>query len=299
MSGLRASGMALIAALAALGAGCGTSPDTNGTAQFPAPDGIDPRNPNTERTTSRIDFGGIRTIRIELPTGRVTLTQSDAEAQAVMKVTELVVLKGLSNEVLATMLNGSGVTAGRSFVDDTRLDIQATLAEGLADADIVFDVGLVVPSGANVEIFLGNGPVEVTDLTGNVEIRTANGPITVNRVTGNIIAQTSERPIDVTDVSGSVQAITSAADISLQLSPPATGRVSAATSGAAIHLSLAQATAASLSLTATDGSVSANLTGFSVTNVTTSSGFLSGILNGGGGQIEASAPNGEITLVGM
>ena len=299
----RTSGMAAAFVFAMAGLACDTSMQwtlpNGGTANFPAPDGIDPRNPSTERSTMRIDFTGVKTIRIELPTGRVNVTQSDSGADAVLKVTELVLLKGLSNEVLGNLLTGSGVTAERSFVDDSRLDVEATLAEGLADADIVFDVGLVVPSGVNIEIFLGNGPVEVADLTGNIEIRTANGPVTIERVNGNVIAETSQRPIDVVDVTGNMMARTAGADITLRLSPPVNGRVSAETSEANIRLSIAQTTAATLSLNATDGIISTSLTGFSVTNITTGSGFLSGVLNGGGGQIDATAPNGEITFVGM
>ena len=299
----RTSGMAAAFVFAMAGLACETSMQgtlpSGGTANFPAPDGIDPRNPSTERSTMRIDFTGVKTIRIELPTGRVNVTQSDSGADAVLKVTELVLLKGLSNEVLGNLLTGSGVTAERSFVDDSRLDVEATIAEGLADADIVFDVGLVVPSGVNIEIFLGNGPVEVADLTGNIQIRTANGPVTIERVNGNVIAETSQRPIDAVDVTGNMMARTAGADITLRLSPPVNGRVSAETSEANIRLSIAQTTAATLSLNATDGIISTNLAGFSVTNITTGSGFLSGVLNGGGGQIDATAPNGEITFVGM
>jgi DUF4097 and DUF4098 domain-containing protein YvlB len=262
------------------------------------PDGIDPRNPNTERTTSLVDFTGVRTIRVEIPTGSVSVSQSTESGQASLKVTEVILAKGLSNEALAEKLNGSAATAGRSFVDNTRLDIEATIAAGLADSDISFDVRLVIPSSANLEILLANGQVAVTNMSGNIEIRTANGPVTVSGIAGNLVAETTLASIDVADVTGNVQVETSAADVSLRLSPPAAGVLSAKTSEGVIRMSVAQATTASLSLSAPEGTITTNFTGFSISNLSTGDGFLTGVLNGGGGQIEAIAPKGSIEFVG-
>jgi hypothetical protein len=75
--------------------------------------------------------------------------------------------------------------------------------------------------------------------------------------------------------------------------------VSAKTTQGEIRLTISETTAASLSLTAPDGVVAANLSGFEVTNIATAGGFLGGILNKGGGRIEAHAAGGEITFAGM
>ena len=157
----------------------------------------------------------------------------------------------------------------------------------------------MVPAGANIEVLLANGPVEVTDLSGNVEIRTANGEVKVEQVTGNVVAFTSNRDVNVTDVSGNVQVETSKADVSLRLSPADDGAVDATTSEGLIRLTIAQTTKATMSLSAPDGIVTANLAGFNVSDLSTGSGFLSGTLNGGGGQLEATAEAGEIEFVGM
>jgi hypothetical protein len=102
----------------------------------------------------------------------------------------------------------------------------------------------------------------------------------------------------VTDVAGNVQVQTSTAEISLRLTPPTASVVSAKTSEAAIRMSVANTTAASLSLTATEGTIITNLAGFALSNLSTGDGFLTGILNGGGGQIEAVSPNGQIEFTG-
>ena len=304
MSNIRATGMAVLCAAMWTGLACDLSIQSdllNGanSAPSPAPDGIDPRNPNVERTSSRIDFSGVRMIRIDLPTGRVSVSQAEGDADASLRVTESITAKGLSNDALNGFLTNSRVTAERSFVDESRLDLEATVAPGLTDTDIAFDIRLVIPGGANLEIILANGPVEVIDVVGNVEIHTANAPISVNHVQGGVIAETSERPIDILDVTGNVRAKTTAANITLRLAPPANGRVVAETTAAEISMSIAQATAAALSLSAPDGTVTANLSGFTVTNVATANGSLTGILNGGGGAIEATATGGEITFAGM
>jgi hypothetical protein len=304
VSGIRAKGIVSIGAIILAGVACETSVytslvDGDPSSQLPAPDGIDPRNPHIERSTTLLDFDGVRTIRVDIPTGHVTVSQSDGSSGASLRVTEIIVAEGLGHEVLAALLTSSSVTAERSFVDESRLDIEATLAEGLAHEDIAFDVRLVIPNGANVEIFLENGPVEVLEVSGNVEIRTANGAVVVDHVEGNVVARTSNRSIRVVDVVGDVQAETSDADISLRLSPPEDGMVSAETTDGDINLSIAQTTAASLSLIAEEGVVSANLSGFEVSNITTSSGLLQGVLNGGGGRIEAHTTDGEITFSGI
>ncbi len=264
-----------------------------------APDGIDPQKPNTERSTASVDFSGVRTIRIEIPVGRVSVSQSTSDGAASLKITEVIIKEGLSHDELETLLTESAITAERSFVDDARLDIEATVAEGLADSEIVFDVRLVVPAGANIEVLLANGPVEVSDLTGNVEIRTANGEVKIEQIDGNVVAYTTNRDVDVADVTGNVQVETSKGDITLRLVPGEDGVVKATTSGGLIRITVGQATMASMSLSAPDGIVTANLAGFEVSNLSTGSGFLSGTLNGGGGAIEATAESGEIEFVGM
>ena len=284
--------------LAVAGCNVSVSSDLDQAAALAQPDGIDPKSPNTERSTSTIDFAGVRTIRIELPTGRVSVSQTHGNGQASLKVTEVIVAQGLSNATLAEKLTGSSVNAERSFVDETRLDIEATLAPGLANTDIAFDVRLVIPNGANLEILLTNGQVEVSDIVGNIEIHTANGAIIATNLAGNLVAQTTLRAITVADVIGNVQAQTTEADISLRLAPSSTNVVSASTTKKLIYLAIAQTTAASLSLSAPDGTVTANLGGFSISNLSTGNGFLSGVLNGGGGQIEATATEGEIEFIG-
>jgi DUF4097 and DUF4098 domain-containing protein YvlB len=289
----------LLVAVTLASADCDAGAQLGQPSEQDLPDGIDPRNPNTERTTSLIDFSGVRTIRIEIPTGSVSVSQSNDNGQASLKVTEVILAKGLSNEALAEKLNGSAATAARSFVDGTRLDIEATLAAGLADADISFDIRLVIPSSANVEIVLAHGQVAVTNLSGNVEIHTADGPVNVSGLVGNLVAVTTLQPIDISDVAGNVRVETSAADVTMRLAPPATGVLSAKTSEGVIRMSIAQATTASLSLSAPEGTITTNLSGFSISNLSTGDGFLTGILNGGGGQIEATAPKGSIEFVGI
>jgi hypothetical protein len=276
-----------------------TALPTDEAANLLLPDGIDPKTPNVERTSIPVDFAGVKTIRIELPTGRVTIHQvADANA-AGMRSTELVTKEGLGADVYAQLLEEAVVTASRSFVDSSRLDIEAIVPEALLKTEIAYDVRLVIPASANIEVILDSGPVVIKDLIGNVEIQTGNGSIDVEHVQGNVIAETTLRAINVADVTGNVVAKTSKDDIEIRLAPIAGAVVSAITTEGDIRLAIAKTTAAALSLTATDGAVSANLAGFAVTNVSTGNGLLTGILNGGGGSIEAQTTGGEIEFNGM
>ena len=268
-------------------------------AAFEAPDGIDPRSPNVERTTRLIDFDNIRTVRLELPVGRVSVTQAPGDARATMQVTEIITREGLPVEALTDLLNKTGLTAERAFVDQQRLDIDARIASELDETEVLFDVRLTIPVNANIEVLVNNGPVGVSDLTGNVEVRTDNGEVDITSVNGNIIAQTSSRSITIADVTGDVLAETTDADIDLQLTPGANGRISAETTTGAIFLMVPKTTSASVMLISDEGSVAADLNGFDVTNISTRAGFLQGNLNGGGGAIEARSVAGEISFLGM
>ncbi len=268
-------------------------------ANVTAPDGIDPQNPNIERSTKVVDFSNVRTIRLELPVGRVSVTQSDGQGTATLRVSEIITREGLSVERLTDFLNQTRVSAERAFVDDERLDIEASIAQELSDEDVLFDVRLVVPAGANLEVFVGNGPVEIVDLTGNVEIRTDNGAVEVSNVKGDVITKTTLRSVSITDVTGDVSANTTEADIDLRLDPGLNGRISASTTTGEIRLMVPKSTAARVMLLSENGTVTANLNGFAVTDISTSSGFLEGTLNGGGGAIELISLSGQISFLGM
>lgn len=264
-----------------------------------APDGIDPNNPNIERISRVLDFEKAATLRIDIPTGSVTVQQDDAAGEATLRVTKTVLSGGHSNVQLEEMLTGSKVTSGRSFIDGGRLEIEADPMFGVADTDIAFDVLVVLPRAVPTEIVVGNGPVEVSGLAASLEIQTANGAVTVRQVTGHIVAETTAQPIEVIDVTGNVQAQTQDADITLQVVPPADGFVTAETTNGNIDLAIPVNIGAELRLDAREGTISADLGGFSVTNLSVNSQLLTGTLNEGGGRIEARTTAGEIVFVGL
>lgn len=281
---------------------CETDPGEqllNTIAGLPAPDAVDTRNANVERSTELLDLTDIRTIRIELPTARVSLKQSGDGSSGSLQVTKIITRKGLSHDTVAKMLNGTEVTAKRAFVDSARLDVQATLAPDLAYTDIVFDIRMVVPVGAHAEVILGGGPVEISEMTGNVEVRTANGAISLSGITGNVIAETTRREVKVSDINGNVRAVTTDADVSLRLAPGSDGVISAETTSGDILITLDKSTAARLDLLSIEGFVTADLGGFNVADLAFGAGFLKGTLNGGGGSIEAKSASGEISFIGM
>lgn len=289
----------LIISLANVGCDTGMPASLPAGTNLSAPDGIDPQNPNIERSTKIVDFTKVRSIRLELPVGRVSVTQSDGLSTATLRVAEIITREGFNVEQLTDLLNQTRVTAERAFVDDERLDVEATIAPELSDEDVLFDVRLVVPTGANLEVFVGNGPVEIVDLTGSVEIRTDNGAVDVKNVQGDVTAKTTQRTISIQDVTGDVSADTTEADIDLRLDPGLDGRISASTTTGEIRLMVPKTTAARVMLLSESGVVTANLNGFAVTDISTSAGFLEGTLNGGGGAIELKSLTGEISFLGM
>lgn len=281
--------------------GCDTSAQSLvglGPASSDLPDGIDPSNPKIERTTLTVDFAGIRTVRIEIPRGRVFLAQTPGVTPS-LRVAEIIIPDGRSREDLKRLLESSELRAKRSFVDATRLDLDAVIAPELTASDVSFDIRFIVPAGVNVEMFSDNAPVEVKDLTGNVEIETQDGEITLENINGSVVARTTNQAITAVNVSGNLQAETTSAAISLELTPSPGALISASTTDAAITLMLSRTTAAALDLTATNGVVSADLTGFAVSDVTFGAGFLKGVLNAGGGQVTAKTTNASIDFIGM
>lgn len=272
---------------------------SGGPGELPTVDGIDPDNPNIERSSKTIDFDAVQTLRVDIPTGRVTI-QMDADlSSATMRVTKTILSGGHSRDDLRELLTNSVVTAGPSFIDLGRLEIEARPARGLGSTEIAFDVLITLPTSVPTEIVLGNGPVQVVGLQANVEIRTNNGAITVTGVSGHVIARTGDRPIEITDTSGNIEAETSNADIILRVAPAANGFVMAVTHDGNIDLAVAIGTGAELRLDAQDGTVAANLNGFNISNLSVATDFLHGILNDGAGRIEARTETGEISFVGL
>ncbi|MCZ6698461.1 MAG: DUF4097 family beta strand repeat-containing protein, partial [Planctomycetota bacterium] len=267
--------------------------------EAPAPDGIDPNHPNIERFSRNLDFDQVVTLRIEIPTGRVIVQQDATAGTGSLRVTKTVLSTGHSPAQLEAILADSHVTSDRSFIDGGRLEIEADPARGVADMDIAFDVLVVLPRAIPTEIVLGNGPVDVLGLGANVEIQTANGAVTVKQVTGHVVVETSARPIEIVDVAGSVDARTQDSDIAIRVDLPADGFVKAETTNGNIDLAMPVSVGAVIRLDARDGSVSADLGGFTVTNLSVNGQLLTGTLNDGSGQVEARTTGGEIAFVGI
>jgi hypothetical protein len=294
-------GIAIVLAVIAA-AGCDTAMDDPllgpDGAPLEFPDGIDPRNPKVERVTIGVDVAGVQSLRIELPTGRVVVSPTP-DGSATVKVTKHIIPDGRSAEEYQRLLEGSVVSAARSFVDPSRLDVVAAPIDGLPAEEIAFDIRIFVPASMGVEVVAANAPVEVSGLNGNVAIRTHNGAVEIENVVGHVMAQTSNRPVTARSVIGNLQAQTSNATVELSLTPPAGGQVSARTENGDIKLTIARTTKAELDLLANGGAVSASLSGFTVSDVVTGDGFLTGILNSGGGMIQAETTNGNIEFQGM
>jgi len=219
--------------------------------------------------------------------------------QATIRVTKTVLSPWHSKTELTNLLTQSIVSAAGSFLDAGRLEVEAVPARGLSDADIEFDVLVIVPRGVPTEIVLGSGPVEVTGLVADIDIQTHGGQVTINQVTGHVVARTSDQPIEVVDATGSAEVQTSHADITLRVSPPADGLVSATTTDGKIDLSVAVPTGADIRLDSAGGSIAADLNGFQISNLTVGTDLLSATLNDGGGRIDARTTNKEIVFAGL
>lgn len=297
--------LALVSILFSLAAGCGfvPLPGPNGSenpAPLPLANGIDPQQPNIERSTRALDFSGVRTIRVELHTARLVIEQVDsATDEAAIQVTEIITAGWLGKNDLENHLLATEVRAERSFVDSARLNVNAVISPGLQPKDVALDVKLTVPRGAGTEIYLTSGPAEIIRLAANVEIATADGAILVTEAAGNIVAKTTNYPVEIRDAKGNVDVVTSNADVSIRAMPSIGSQVLARTIGGNARILVQQGFGAALKLITDDGAVSANLNGFTVSNIATAAGFLTAELNGGGGRVEALVENGDIEFAGI
>ncbi len=70
-----------------------------------------------------------------------------------------------------------------------------------------FEVDLVVPRAANLDLNSGDGSVKVDDVAGNLRVGTGDGSIEVSRVKGNIELRTGDGHVTA-DAEGSLQAHT-------------------------------------------------------------------------------------------
>ena len=282
--------------------GCGAEPagslaEAEVAAEQVVPDGIDPRHPNVERSTTSIDFSGINTIRVELGQAEVRISQVEGN-EAILKVIELISDTTLSADDYRRLLDATSVTAQRSFVDESRLDIKAQLPAEINRNGVLFQIQLSVPQGAHMEVLLDGGPVDISSIRGNVEVDTRDGEVRLDQIVGNAIVRTSHYDVYASDISGNLDAQTSDADIELRLNPPAGARISAETSDGTARIVVGNGTSAALNLSAKNGFISTNLNGFSVSDVVSGVGEFSATLNDGSGRIDASVTDGNIEFSG-
>lgn len=71
-----------------------------------------------------------------------------------------------------------------------------------------FEVTLVVPPAANLDVNSGDGSVKVDDVAGNLRVGTGDGSIEVSRVRGNIELRTGDGHVTADWAEGSLQAHT-------------------------------------------------------------------------------------------
>jgi hypothetical protein len=145
-----------------------------------------------------------------------------------------------------------------------------------------------------VDASTSNGPIHAVSITGDLQANTSNGRLIADTVDGDCRLTTSNGRIRVSKANGSVWATTSNG---VSTTPPPAGEVVLRTSNGSITAELPLNLRGTLDIHTSNGQVSTDLEGVTLTRVRWSKRSFQAEMNGGGeGRISARTSNGSITL---
>lgn len=258
--------------------------------------------------------GRLEKIRVETFNGSVTLRCVEGAPR--VKVRYVRFSSGKTEGDALEFAEAVAVTAERSAGNPGLLAIVARPPAGLFGRSCGARFEIELPPGSAVDVETSNGGVEIADAVGPVVVRTSNGQVKAARVQGDLDLETHNGKIEVLESrGGSVRATTSngaivaeetTGSVSLETrngpitiraaALPEDCRIEASTSNGRISMEVPSTARARVALRTSNGRVSADLPGASFTRLESDRERLEGILNGGGGSIEAETSNGGVVL---
>lgn len=281
-----------------------------------------------------LDFVGIDRVEVETRNGAVEVFCVRRAGGVAVGSTRHA--RGLSEEEARSYAESIRVEAERDPARPALLRITAQIPSGMGGRSPGCDFRLEMPPGADVLVRTANGNVvmegvrgsidaqtkngkiHIDDVEGSVRVRTSNGTIRVATVRGDVDLQTSNGDvviahveagtisvgtsngaIEAEAVSGSGEASfeTSNGSISLRTGRlPRSPKVRAVTSNGSVTVEVPEDIGARVSLGTSNGRISRDFGGASVSDLEASRSRLEATLNGGGGEIRARTSNGKITF---
>lgn len=158
-----------------------------------------------------------------------------------------------------------------------------------------FEATLSVPAHTRLDLNTSGGPITVRGhRTAAVDADTSGGSISVDGGTGDLRLDTSGGTIRVGRALGLLDADTSGGSISVDYVGPAASNVRLDTSGGSITVGVDPS--AKLNLRASTSGGGVNVSGLSLQASSIRRSEVSGVLNGGGGQLSANTSGGSINI---
>lgn len=240
------------------------------------------------------DFNGVDTIVIDWRTGDVDVvidpnaTKIDASGTKFVRAsTEERAAQGLEEIDIQLSTSAAG-TVTLSFSAPT-----ATTTGIIYGADLT----LVIPGGVDLTVELATGDVTVTGNTGTTYVDVATGNITITDQTGDVSAATATGNTSVDSSAGDVEAASTTGNVTVNARPAENGSIEAGAATGNVTIRVPADFAATLELaTNVNGLVSADFTGFTVTDLIRTTFLITATLNDGGGQIEGATATGNVVF---
>lgn len=158
-----------------------------------------------------------------------------------------------------------------------------------------FEATLTVPAHTRLDLNTSGGAITVRGhRTASVDADTSGGSISVDGGTGDLRLDTSGGTIRVGRALGLLDADTSGGSIAVDYVGPAATNVRLDTSGGSINVGVDPA--AKLHVRASTSGGGVNVSGLSLEATSIRRSNVSGILNGGGGQLSVSTSGGSINI---
>jgi DUF4097 and DUF4098 domain-containing protein YvlB len=259
-----------------------------------------------------LDIAGIERVEIETRNGAVEVICSAGASSSTLESRRTA--RGMSEEDALSHAESILVETGRDPARPGVLRIAARIPTDMSGRSPGCGFRLEMPRGADIHVRTSNGDivlegvrggidagtsngrVEVEDAVGPVRARSSNGAIRLATVRGDADVSTSNGEVVLTDVTaGALSVATSNGSISVRSpSLPRSPSLRAVTSNGSVTIEVPRDVGARITLGTSNGRISPDFGGASVSGLETSRNRVEAVLNQGGGEIEARTSNGEI-----
>ena len=251
--------------------------------------------PNLVRAEEDFSFNqpeeGVGTLVVDWRVGSITIRVDDSAEQITVTGTKIVraASESIADDILADIDISWSTLESDPAQATLALDVPTSLTYSYS-----VDVEVVLPASLPVTVSAVAGEVLVRGLADQAVINVEAGDITLEDHAGDAIITADLGDVDITSTGGDVDVELETGDVTVAAAPAAGGAVIVDVEIGTANVQVPADFGATLKLATDLGSIDADLSAFTVSDLVDESGELTATLNDGGGEIDISTQWGGI-----